>query len=40
MFLRIFFGDTDSASLFIQFPYYNTTFEQYFPQFSSQNIEN
>ena len=35
-----FFGDTDSVSLFSQFPYNNATFEQYFPKFSLQNIEN
>ena len=40
MFLRIFFGDTDSVSLFSRFPYNNATFEQYFPGFSLQNIEN
>ena len=40
MFLRIFFGDTDSVSLFSQFPYNNATFEQYLSNFSLQNIEN
>ena len=40
MFLRIFFGDTDSVSLLSQFPYNNATFEQYFPKFSLHNIEN
>ena len=40
MFLRIFFGDTDSVSLFSQFPYNNATFDQYFPKFILQNIEN
>ena len=40
MFLRIFFSDTDSVSSFSQFPYNNATFEQYFPKFSLQNIEN
>ena len=33
MFLRIFFGDTDSVSLFSQFSNNNPTFEQYFPKF-------
>ena len=40
MFLRKFFGDTDSVSSFSQFPYNNATFEQYLPEFSLQNIEN
>ena len=40
IFLRIFFGDTDSVSLFSQFSYNNAIFEQYFPKFSLQNIEN
>ena len=40
MFLRIFFDDTDSVRLFSQFPCNNATFEQYFPKFSLQNIEN
>ena len=40
MCLRIFFGDRDSVSLFSQFPYNNVTFEQYFPKFLLQNIEN
>ena len=39
MFLRIFFGDIVSVSLFSQFTYNNSTFEQYFPKFSLQNIE-
>ena len=39
MFLRIFFGDTDSLSSFSQFLYNNATFEQYLPKFSLQNIE-
>ena len=39
MFLRIFFGDTDSVSLFSQFPYNNATFEQYFPKFSRKLLE-
>ena len=40
MFLRIFFGNTDSVSSFSQFPYNNAIFEQYLPKFSLQNIEN
>ena len=40
MFLRIFFGDTDSVSLFSQLPYNNATFEQWFPKFLLQNIQN
>ena len=40
MFLRNFFGDTDSVSLFSQFPYNNAIFEKYLPKFSLQNIEN
>ena len=40
MFLRIFFVDTDSVSSFSQFLYNNSTFEQYLPKFSLQNIEN
>ena len=40
MFLRILFGNTDSPSLFSQFPYNSATFEQYFPKFPLQNIEN
>ena len=35
-----FYGDTDSVSLLSQFSYNNATFEQYFPKFSLQNIEN
>ena len=40
MFLRIFFGDTDSVSSHSQFLYNNATFEQYLPKPSLQNIEN
>ena len=40
MFLKKNVVDADRVSLFIQFEYNNATFEQYFPQFSSQNIEN
>ena len=38
MFLRIFFGDTDSVHLFTQFSYNNATYKQYFSKFSLQNI--
>ena len=40
IFLRIFFGDTDSVSSFNQFPYNNAKFEQYLPKLSLQNIKN
>ena len=40
MFLRIFFGDTNSVSSFSQFPYNDATFEQYLPKFKLQNIKN
>ena len=39
MFLRIVFSDTDSVSLFSQFPYNNATFEKYFPKFLLQNSD-
>ena len=40
IFLKNFFGNTDSVISFSQFSYNNATFEQYLPKFSLQNIEN